>query len=68
MSTLGTIHVNRDDGEEEVTSRPPLRDRSHTVPVVKSKTSKQDLLELLVKFNLEAESKKTELQVLKKMR
>jgi len=68
MSTLGTIHVNVEHGEEEVTSRPPLRDRSHTVPAVKSKTSKQDLLELLVKFNLEAESKKTELQVLKKMR
>ena len=65
MPTLGTIHVNGDDGEEEVTSRPPLRDRSHTVPVVKSK---QELLEVLVKFNLEAESKKTELQILKKMR
>ena len=64
MSTLGTIHVNVEHGEEEVSSRPPLRDRSHTVPAVKSKTSKQELLELLVKF----ESKKTELQVLKKMR
>ena len=68
MSTLGTIHMNSDDGEEEVTSRPPLRERSHTVPTEKTKTSKQELLELLVKFKLEAESKKTERQVLKKMR
>jgi hypothetical protein len=26
MSTLGMIHMNSDDGEEEVTSRPPLRE------------------------------------------
>lgn len=68
MSTLGTIHTNSDDGEEEVSSRPPLRDRSHTVPMEKIKTSKQELLEQLVKFKLEAESKKVQLKILKKMR
>ena len=53
MTTLGTIHVNTDDGEE-VTS--PFRPRSQSAPSGEKKKQKNALFEQLVSFRKEADA------------
>ena len=74
MSTIGVIQHATDNGEEEVSSRPPLREvRSHSdprgvAPIKQTQKQKNELLEQLVKFRMAAEAKRTEMLVLKYMR